>query len=284
MLTRNEPFFRIQMNDFDPFQTFLCGQCFRWAQDEDGLWTGNVFGRRLRLSWENGICTFYGINEQQFIDQFHDYFDMSTDYTSIKKELIQIDERLDKAVAFGSGMRLLRQDLWEVLLSFVISQNNGIPRIKQIVESLCMHFGKPLSAENGTYDFPQPEALANATMDNLNLCRGGYRCRYISDISRILTQKPSFLAELKTLPSQQARELLLSLPGIGQKVADCVLLYSGTDRSAFPVDRWIKRVMEQIYFHRETSEDTIRKFARDTFGDLGGIAQQYLFYYAINNL
>ncbi|NLO39650.1 MAG: N-glycosylase [Ruminiclostridium sp.] len=283
MLTINEPFFSIQIRNFDPFQTFLCGQCFRWAQNQDGLWTGIVFGRRLKLSWENDICTLYGIDQQQFIDQFYDYFDLQTDYFSIKKKLVQMDEKLEKVVAFGSGMRLLRQDLWEVLLSFVISQNNGIPRIKQIVDSLCLHFGKPISVEDDAYDFPQPEALANTTMDNLNLCRGGYRCRYISEISGILVHKPSFLTELKTLPSQQARELLLSLPGIGPKVADCVLLYSGIDRSAFPVDRWIKRVMEELYFHRETSEDTIRKFARDTFGDLAGIAQQYLFYYALNN-
>jgi N-glycosylase/DNA lyase len=125
--------------------------------------------------------------------------------------------------------------------------------------------------------------LAEASLENLNLCRGGYRCRYISEISRELTQTPSFLKDLKTLPKQEAREKLLSLPGIGQKVADCVLLYSGIDRRAFPVDRWIKRVMEELYFHKETDENTIREFAREYFGDRAGIAQQYLFYYAREN-
>lgn len=283
MITIHEPYYSFRLKDFDPFQTFLCGQCFRWEREEDGLWTGIVFGRRLRLSWENGVCTLYGITRQLFLDQYVEYFDLQTDYGTIKEELSQMDGQLEKAVAFGSGMRLLRQDLWEVLLSFVISQNNGIPRIKQIVEALCLHFGKPISAEIRSNSFPEPGALADASLENLNLCRGGYRCRYISEIARTLTKTPSFLTDLRTLPKTQAKELLLSLPGIGQKVADCVLLYSGIDRSAFPVDRWIKRVMEELYFQRETDEDTIREFSRETFGDLAGIAQQYLFYYAREN-
>lgn len=279
----NEPHFQIEMKDFDPFQTFLCGQCFRWEQQEDGRWTGIVFGRKLGLSCENGLYTFYGINRQQFMDQYYEYFDLQTDYTDIQKKLCQMDEHLARAVAFGSGMRLLRQELWEVLLSFVISQNNGIPRIKRIIDSLSLHFGETISEECDSKSFPAPAALADASLENLNLCRGGYRCRYISEIARKLAQTPSFLTDLKRLPKQEARELLLSLPGIGQKVADCVLLYSGIDRSAFPVDRWIKRVMEELYFHRETDESTIRKFAREYFGDLAGIAQQYLFYYAREN-
>jgi len=281
-MTSHEPYYSFHIKHFDPAQTFLCGQCFRWERGNDGLWSGIVFGRRIRLSRENGICTVYGIEQQQFSEQFFGYFDLNTDYGMIQQELSHMDEHLRKAVAFGSGMRLLQQDLWEVLVSFVISQNNGIPRIKQIVDALCRHFGKPLSTGQG-YSFPEPGVLADAALEHLNLCRGGYRCRYISEIARIIAKTPSFLTDLKALPKSEARELLLSLPGIGQKVADCVLLYSGVDRSAFPVDRWVKRVMEELYFHRETDDDTIRKFARETFGDLAGIAQQYLFYYAREN-
>lgn len=281
-MTSHEPFYRFHIKYFDPSQTFLCGQCFRWERGNDGPWTGIVFGHRLSLLLENETCILYGIDQQQFSDQFRDYFDLNTDYGMIQEELCDIDEHLRTAVSFGRGMRLLRQDLWEVLVSFVISQNNGIPRIKQIVEALCRYFGKPLPSGQG-YSFPEPGALADAALEDLNLCRGGYRCRYISEIARKIAQAPSFLTDLKALPKSEARELLLSLPGIGQKVADCVLLYSGVDRSAFPVDRWVKRVMEELYFHRETDDDTIRKFARETFGDLAGIAQQYLFYYAREN-
>ena len=131
------------------------------------------------------------------------------------------------------------------MLSFLISQNNGVPRIKQIVESLSIHFGKPIPGENGCYEFPEPSALADAPVEDINICRGGYRCRYISGVAKRIQQTPSLLTDLTRLPKESARELLLSFQGIGKKVADCILLYSGIDRSVFPVDRWIKRVMER---------------------------------------
>ena len=280
MQSDNQMIYRTTIRDFDPLQTFLCGQCFRWEQDNTGLWSGIVLGRQLRLEWQNGECTFYGVDERQFNQDYASYFDLDTDYTAIKEALCQKDDHLNKAIAFGGGIRLLRQDLWEVLLSFVISQNNGIPRIKQIIESLSRLFGSPLSGEADGFAFPQPEALMAASLEQLKLCRSGYRCRYISAIADRLAGTPELLSQLHCLPKEKARELLLSLPGIGQKVADCVLLYSGIDRSAFPVDRWVKRVMEALYFKRETDENTIREFAKDYFGDLAGIAQQYLFYYA----
>lgn len=280
MQSDKQMLFKIPLRDFDPSQTFLCGQCFRWEQDDTGLWSGIVLGRRLRLEWKHGECTFYGVDEKQFLEDYKSYFDLDTDYTAIKKTLCQKDEHLNKAISFGGGIRLLRQDLWEVLMSFVISQNNGIPRIKQIIESLSRHFGNPVSGESDGFTFPQPEALRTASLDQLMLCKSGYRCRYISAIAGRVADIPELLSQLRCLSKENARELLLSLPGIGQKVADCVLLYSGIDRSAFPVDRWVKRVMEALYFKRETDENTIREFARDYFGDLAGIAQQYLFYYA----
>lgn len=280
MYNSDQKIHRISVRDFDPAQTFLCGQCFRWEQDDDGLWTGIVLGHRLRLSWQNGECTFYGLDEDQFMQDYAVYFDLDTDYAAIKEALCQKDEHLKKAVAFGGGIRLLRQDLWEILLSFVISQNNGIPRIKQIVEALCRHFGSPLPEDPEDFTFPKPEALAAASFEQLQLCRSGYRCRYISAIAARVAGEPDLLSLLRGLPREKARELLLSLPGIGPKVADCVLLYSGLDRTVFPVDRWVKRVMEALYFKRETDEKTIREFAADYFGELAGFAQQYLFYYA----
>jgi N-glycosylase/DNA lyase len=168
----------------------------------------------------------------------------------------------------------------EVLLSFLISQNNSIPRIKKIIETLSSHFGLPIKDYDGQSKFPEISALANASLEDINVCRGGYRCRYISQVAKELNRWPSFLEDMQRLPVEKARELLLSLPGIGEKVADCVLLYSGIDRNAFPIDRWVKRVMETLYFKKETDVNSIRAFARDYFGDLAGIAQQYLFYYA----
>lgn len=274
---------RIEMKDFNPFHTFLCGQCFRWERDEKGIWIGVVKGSCLKLSWDDRTCTFSDLSEQEFFEKYVPYFDLDTDYESIKETLSHKDEHLRRAVTFGSGIRLLRQDLWEVLLSFLISQNNGIPRIKQIIESLSLHFGKPVPGTCSRNGFPLAAVLADASLDSLNICRGGYRCRYISTIAKKLTEAPSLLEDLQKFPKEKARELLLSFPGIGEKVADCVLLYSGIDHSAFPVDRWVKRVMEALYFKKETDENTIRKFAQEYFGDLAGIAQQYLFYYAREN-
>lgn len=274
---------KVQIDDFNPAHTFLCGQCFRWNQDGEQIWTGVALGRFIKLGWDGEICTFYGMTEKEFIGKWVHYFDLDTDYGTIKKILARKDEHLEKAVSFGYGIRLLRQDLWEMILSFIISQNNGIPRIKKIIEILSEHYGEKIPGEHGRYAFPEPSSIARSTIEELNICRGGYRLRYILSTAERLSQSPSILDELKSVPADQARDLLLSFTGIGEKVADCILLYSGLDRNAFPIDRWVKRVIETLYFKKETDVNTIRAFARDYFGEFSGIAQQYLFYYAREN-
>lgn len=270
----------VKISDFDPFQTFMCGQCFRWYQDLGGIWTGIVMGRCLKLHWDGEYFTFFNMEEKEFLEKWVPYFDLNTDYAAIKAKLSKMDEHLEKAVAFGSGIRLLRQDLWETLLSFLISQNNGVPRIKQIVEALSLHFGKPIPGHCDRHAFPEANDLAAASLEELNSCRGGYRCRYILSTAKKLQESPNLLNQIRSLSKEEARALCLSFTGIGEKVADCILLYSGTDRSAFPIDRWIKRVMEALYFKKETDQKAIRAFSREYFGNLAGIAQQYLFYYA----
>lgn len=265
---------------FNPSHTFLCGQCFRWNPENNGVFAGIAHGRLLRLSWDGEVCTFYDMDKQEFTDKWVKYFDLETDYCAIKKILSSKDEHLHNAIIHGNGIHLLRQDFYETLFSFLISQNNNIPRIKQIIESISKSFGTPINSNNGHFDFPEVVRLASVSLDSLSLCRGGYRCRYISETSKKLEELPAFESEIKSIPVEKARELLLSLPGIGPKVADCVLLYSGIDRTAFPIDRWVKRVMETLYLKKESNEKEIRAFSKEYFGDLAGIAQQYLFYYA----
>jgi N-glycosylase/DNA lyase len=272
----------VEISDFNPFHTFLCGQCFRWNVNEDGIWTGVISDLGVRLFWDGKTCTFLNMSKSEFIDSCVYYFDLDTDYGKIKTSLAEKDENLKEAISHGHGIRLLRQDFWETLISFLISQNNNIPRIKRIIESLCSNFGLPLKGESTQKTFPTTSALANASLDDLNICRGGYRCRYVSKTAAILNQSPYMLGHIQKLPPAEIRKFLLSLPGIGEKVADCTLLYSGLDRSTFPIDRWVKRVMETLYFKQETDVNSIREFARDYFGDYAGIAQQYLFYYAIS--
>jgi len=271
---------KIEISDFNPYHTFLCGQCFRWNANKDGTWTGIISDLGVRMLWDGKTCTFINMSESEFNKHCVHYFDLDTDYGKIKKLLAEKDEYLKKAVTHGYGIRLLKQDLWETMISFIISQNNNIPRIKQIIESLCSHFGLPVKGDFDQKTFPGISALANASLDDLSICRSGYRCRYISKTAVILNQTPFMISHIQKLPPADIRKFLLSLPGIGEKVADCILLYSGLDRSAFPIDRWVKRVIETLYFKRETDVNSIREFARDYFGDIAGIAQQYLFYYA----
>ncbi|UZQ85855.1 hypothetical protein ODU73_000227 [Thermoclostridium stercorarium] len=169
------------------------------------------------------------------------------------------------------------------MLSFIISQNNQIPRIKKIIETLSEHYGQKISGADNRYTFPDAFSLARANIEDLKICRPGYRLGYIMSAAEKVSKSPSLLGELKSIPSAEARKILLSFTGIGEKVADCILLYSGLDRNAFPIDRWVKRVMETLYFKKETDVKTIRAFSRDYFGELSGIAQQYLFYYAREN-
>jgi len=269
----------VRIPDFDPAHTFLCGQCFRWDRDGE-LWAGIACGRLLKLLFKDGTCTFFDMDKQEFTNIWVGYFDLETDYEAIKKMLSKKDEHLRNAVIHGYGIRLLRQDFYETLFSFIISQNNNIPRIKRIIDTLSKSFGKPLDESGNLFGFPDISALASASLDNLNICRGGYRCRYISETAKRLMEIPCFADEIKGLPRSEAREMLLDLPGVGPKVADCVLLYSGLDRTAFPIDRWVKRVIETLYFKKETDEKTIREFSHEYFGEFSGIAQQYLFYYA----
>lgn len=271
---------QVKMTNFDPVHTFSCGQCFRWNQDHDGVWSGIVSGTGLKLLWDGDICTFGDTDEQELMEKWVPYFDLDTDYTEIKRELAMKDPCLEKAISYGHGIRLLRQNFTEVLFSFILSQNNNIPRIKQIIESLCIHFGNPVQGDFKQNAFPEISALANASLEDLNRCRGGYRCRYLLETAKIFSTPPLKSMDIQKLPTDEIRKFLLSIPGIGEKVADCILLYSGLDRSVFPIDRWIKRVMEKLYFKKETDVQSIRAFSKEYFGGLAGIAQQYLFYYA----
>jgi len=273
----------VKMDDFNPSHTFLCGQCFRWNQEDEQTWSGVAFGRFVRLKWDGENCTFFNMTEKEFQDKWVHYFDLETDYGRIKEILANKDEHLKKAVSFGYGIRLLRQELWEVLLSFIVSQNNLIPRIKKIIETLSEHYGEKIPGTDNRYAFPDPGSLARSTIEELNVCRGGYRLKYILSAAERLSESPGLLDEMKSLPAGKAREMLLSFTGVGEKVADCILLYSGLDRNAFPIDRWVKRVMETLYFGKETDVKTIRAFSREYFGEYSGIAQQYLFYYAREN-
>lgn len=271
------------VKDFDAVHTFECGQCFRWVREMDGSYTGVVKNRVGNVKFQDGLLTIGNSGLKDFQDIWYDYLDLGRDYSAIKKALAK-DEIMEKAVAFGYGIRLLRQNIWEALISFIISSNNRIPRIMKVVAALSNSYGEELSAGGKSYyAFPAADRLKNACLEELEVCRGGYRCKYILNTAEKVARGAVELDKLGELDADNARELLTGLPGVGNKVADCILLYSGTKYDVFPTDVWVKRVMEELYLKRETAFKEIQAFAREYFGPLAGFAQQYLFYYAREN-
>lgn len=257
----------IQNNHFDIRRTFLCGQCFRWSEEENGSFTGVAGGRKLTLTQAGNTVTLQDISEQD-IPFWENYFDLKTDYSSYINTLSS-DETLRKACEFSPGIRILRQEPFETLISFIISQNNNIPRIAGIIGRLCESFGEKLP---GGYAFPTAKQLEGVTPEDLAPLRAGFRARYICDAVSKVNSGVIDLAEIDSLPLIPAREKLKAIVGVGDKVADCVLLFAFHKTDAFPKDVWVKRIMSEFY---------PQGLPECTLG-IEGIAQQYLFDYVRN--
>ncbi len=254
------------IKNFDAAQTLDCGQAFRWSCDADGIWSGIAFGKFLRIKTDNDTAILYNTTMHDFDKIWKNYFDLDRDYGCIL-ESISTHPILNKAGLYSAGIRILKQDPWETLCSFIISQNNNIPRIKGIVERLCMTFGEKT---DGGYTFPTAERLCNLTIDDLAPLRSGFRAKYILDAAQKVARGEVDLNSLYTLPYIQARDELIKIKGVGEKVADCTLLFGLGHIEAFPKDVWIKRVMAN-HFDGVLPECAVPS---------AGIVQQYLFYYA----
>lgn len=253
---------------FDLKQTFLCGQCFRWSQTENGGFSGIAMGRRLELFQNGSEITIRGISEED-IPLWRSYFDLDTDYSAYIKKF-SADETLRAACAHSPGIRILRQEPFETLISFIISQNNNIPRISGIIGRLCENFGEKLSG--GGYAFPTAKKLSGITPDDLAPLRAGFRARYIADAVEKVNSGAVDFDRIAALPLDEARESLKLIVGVGDKVADCVLLFGFHKLDAFPKDVWIKRIMAEYYPNG----------LPDCTKGAEGIAQQYLFDYIRN--
>lgn len=267
------------VKDFNLTHTFDCGQCFRWIRQENGSYRGIAGGRLVNVSYDNDTLCITNSSEQDFIEMWYEYFDLGTDYSKIKSILEQ-DEIMKEAIKTGWGIRLLKQDFWEMLISFIISANNMIPRIMKTVDSLSALRGKCIDPEMNAYSFPEVNALAEMSLEEIQQCRAGFRCKYIHQTSAMMAQETVTVQRLKDMDTAMARKELMKLPGVGPKVADCILLFSGLKYDVFPIDVWVKRVMEELYLKKESSLKEIQEFADGHFGNLTGYAQQYLFYHA----
>ena len=252
---------------FDLAHTLDCGQAFRWSEKQNGIWQGIAFNKYLELEKSaDGTVVLYNTTVQDFNDIWCNYFDLNRDYNEIITA-ISTNEILKTASEFGNGIRVLNQEPWETLCSFIISQNNNIKRIKGIITRLCESFGED---KGGYYTFPTAEKIATLTLQDLEVLRSGFRAKYILDAANKVANGEIDLSELKNIPVDTARQELMKIKGVGPKVADCALLFSHKHIEAFPKDVWIKRAME-VLFGGELPKEA-QKYA--------GIVQQYIFFYA----
>lgn len=266
---------------------FECGQCFRWNEEEDGSWIGVIKDAVIKVRIEDNKVIFTGkvLGNQDFNKIVYDYFDLNTNYTDYKNELSKIDEYLRESIKFGEGIRILKQDLWETIISFIISANNNIPRIKKIINAISSTYGKKIVFEEKEYYlFPTPEELSKATVEDLRKLGLGFRDKRIYETTRLINENTISLEEIENFAdTARAREELLKLDGVGPKVADCILLFSLKRLDVFPIDVWVRRVMNDLYIHNKDEEKVNKKelqcLAEEKFKGLSGIAQQYLFYW-----
>lgn len=281
-----EQFYEIEKNDsFNLVHIFECGQCFRWNKKDDGSYTGVFKNNVLNVKEEKGKIKFQGICEGNIQDVVKDYFDFNTDYTKIKETLSKVDEYLKESIKFGSGIRILNQDLWEVLISFIISANNNIPRIKGIVERISKQYGKEIIFQGKPYyTFPTPEELSKASVEDLRKLGLGFRDKRVYETTQKIKQEEIDLNKIEQIEdTNKIREILETLPGVGPKVADCILLFGLKRFEAFPIDVWVRRVMNDLYIKNEdetkVNKQEIENLAKTKYAGLAGIAQQYLFYW-----
>ena len=270
---------------FEPEHIFECGQCFRWNKEQDGSYTGVFKQNVMNVRKENNDVIFTGICNGDIKKECIEYFDLNTDYENIKKNLSGIDDNLKISIKYGEGIRILNQDLWEALISFIISANNNIPRIKGIIERISKNYGNKIIWKNKEYfTFPIPENLAKANVEDLRKLGLGFRDVRVYETTKIVNENKYKLKELENEKNvDKLREELLKFPGVGPKVADCIMLFSLKKLEVFPIDVWVRRVMNELYIKNEdetkVNKREIERLAKEKYGNLAGIAQQYLFYW-----
>ena len=274
------------VKSFEPKHIFECGQCFRWNEEDDGSYTGVFKGNVINVKKINEDVIFKGLVSGDIKEIVTDYFDLNRDYEKIKKTLSKIDNNMKTSVEYGNGIRILNQDLWETIISFIISANNNIPRIKGIIERLSAKYGKEIIwNEKKYYTFPNAEELKNVSIEEFRSLGLGFRDIRLYETTKLILEKQIDLDMLcEEKETLKVRDELLKLSGVGPKVADCILLFSTLKRfDVFPIDVWVRRVMNELYIKNEdetkVNKKEIERIAKEKYGEIEGLAQQYLFYW-----
>ena len=244
-----------------------CGQAFRWRVENDNIWCGVVKNKYLKIKQNENNIILYNTTEEDFNLIWKEYFDLERDYASILSGYD--DQSLITACETYNGIRILKQDEWEAICSFIISANNNIPRIKGIIERLCENFGEKVGER---YSFPSPEKIAELEVNDLEIIKAGFRAKYILDAAKKISTKEVDIEKVKNMNFEDAKNELLKIKGVGEKVAQCALLYGFGRLEAFPQDVWVKRIVSELY------PDGLPECIKGT----EGIAQQYLFHWRRN--
>lgn len=273
-------------NTFELKDIFECGQCFRFNKQEDESYTGVVGNNVINVKKVDNEIHIKSVGQDNLEELVVNYFDLNRDYEQIKDKLSKIDENMEKSISYGKGIRILNQDLWETIISFIISANNNITRIKGIIDRMSERYGKKIIFEGKEYyTFPTIDELSKASVEDLRALGLGFRDVRVYETTKMIKNKEVDLEQLKNEKDfNKVRNTLLTLPGVGPKVADCILLFSTLKRwEAFPIDVWVRRVMNELYIKNpdetKVKKEEIEKIAYEKFGNLAGIAQQYLFYW-----
>lgn len=278
------------LNHFDITQILESGQVFGFEKISEHSYLLNAKQKLIKVTQQpySSSAIIYNTTISEIDEVWIPYFDIDTDYAKIANTLASKDEYMAQAVEFGKGIRILHQDPWEMLISFIISQNKSIPHIKQCIKNISVKYGVPLDEVDSDgqhyHTFPTAKELSGATEEELRECKVGFRAPYIMDACHKVLNGEIILNDLWILSVDEAREKLMTIKGVGPKIADCILLFAYGKAEVFPTDVWIKRVVEGLYFEgREVKPAEIQAFAKSYFGPLAGYAQQYLFYYGREN-
>lgn len=276
---------KININEnIDLENTLSCGQSFRWEKQLDGSFNGIVEDFFLKVNQEEGLLKVESTKllTQEYIEE---YFDLNRDYESVFLDLKSKDKLIEEAYKEYRGLKVLNQNPWEILISFIISANNNIKRITKIIENISKEFGNEISIDGEVvgYSFPTAEKLAEASIESLMACNLGYRADYIKSTSQSIIDGVVNLDEISNMNYDLGKKELMKLKGVGGKVADCILLFSMNKSEAFPIDTWVKKIMKHFYIKNEIVKDAeMKAFIVDYFGRDAGILQQYLFHYIRN--
>ena len=267
---------KLNVNCFNLKYTLECGQCFRWKKIDEDYYVGVIKDRAIKVKQVDNTLYIISNNMDNLEEIVKNYFNLDLDYSSIEKRIAFVDDNIKKAVTNTTGLRFLKQDFFETLISYIISANNNIPRISKSVNEISKRYGKKIELDGEEYYlFPTPEELKDVSVDDYRNCGVGFRDKYIYNTVAKINNKEIDLEEMYKMDTDSLKKELLSLMGVGPKVADCILLFSCSRVEVFPIDTWVEKIMTKLYFdNKEATKKQIQEYATNNFKNDAGIIQQ----------